>query len=352
MNSARQGTLLLHITNVITTGLHQMDHSTKHAEAAIIGSVESEFTQWARTILSSLKDNAMQGSPLLERTAELKDIATKVESMLKRDADCQSGNLAVTLQLQTLHASLEDLIQKLDRRDDTVGRDITKIESTMTELSDLLKENIRSTRSVEQQVGPLISSSGSDEAAAGRRQRMDTDMPGLGPQKTDTLISVQATLSMGRQCEPSCYCQCHQNTAVRSPGVLSGILGRLLLAWNAATLWRNRTCDHPKCKHSSAKVVRLTYVFPRWMLHRALAASLSWGGITGAGADLRLAIPYVIGRDHIAWLVIADNDVPWLQREIARTRMTLTEVFDNGESLLMVKSLNTDPTSRITTVFG
>lgn len=278
----------------------------------------------------------MRGDTLLECADKLKDIATQVESTLIQDTEGRAGHSEVILELQTLHERLVDLTQKLDRRDDDVGRDIMNIGSTLAELSDLLNKNHQSTTHVERQLGAVISSSGSDGATTGRRGRTNTNIPGVGSQNTDRLVSVHTTLNFGRRCHPSCNCQCHKKSAFGSPEVVSRILGRLLLAWSVAPLCRTRACDHPKCKHNSPNIVRLTYVFPQWMSQRELALSLSWGSVVGTGADIHLAIPRVLSTAHISWRAIEQDDVPLLEGLISRKEITLTEVNEYGNSLLMV----------------
>jgi hypothetical protein len=254
-----QTTVTVDIRNVVITRFHEIDLSAQRSEAAIISSLKSEFTQSAGAIMSDLKDNAIQCATLLERASELKEIATRVESILTKGN--QGGGI-----YPEVASELRTLIQKLDPRDDNLRRDITNMQSTLRELSDLLKLNNQSTRCLEQQLGQLVLSSGSDEAATGRQAQLHSDSPGSGPQRTSTLISVQTTLNTGRRCKSSCNCQCHKSTTIRSPGgLLSNILGHVLLAYNGISFRGPRTCDHPKCGRNSPNRFRLTYMFPRWI---------------------------------------------------------------------------------------
>lgn len=68
--------------------------------------------------------------------------------------------------------------------------------------------------------------------------------------------------------------------------------------------------------------------------------SLSWGRLTGTGAGLYLAMPRVISTQDWVWRAVYEDNIPWLQNLMAEKQLTLTEVNENGESPLMVSSLD------------
>jgi hypothetical protein len=151
-----------------------------------------------------------------------------------------------------------------------------------------------------------------------------------------TLISVQTTLSSARRCNPSCMCQCHKGSQTGTPGLLSNVLGRLLIWYNGIPYWRPRTCNHPKCQRKSPTQVRLNYLFPRWMLQKGIHVCLSWGSVTGSGASLYLSVPRIIPDTHRAWSATDSNNLSWLQTMVRAENIFPTDVDPRGLSLLMV----------------
>lgn len=151
-----------------------------------------------------------------------------------------------------------------------------------------------------------------------------------------TLMSVHATLSSGRRCNPSCMCQCHKGSQTGTPAFLSSVLGSVLIWYNGIPYWKPRTCNHPKCQRKSPTQVRLNYLFPPWMLRKGIHVSLSWGSVTGSGASLHLAVPRVIGSNNGVWEAIMLKKLPWLRAMVRARKIFPTDVGPDGLSLLMV----------------
>lgn len=131
--------------------------------------------------------------------------------------------------------------------DDSLGVHLTKIQSALGQSCDLLTEHSQSVRNLERQLGTVVLSSASNEVDTGSQAQWNHGQRLPKAESRSTLVSVHATLNTGGRCT-KCYCQCHKNTAIGMPGLLSGVLGKLLLTWSAATFSWTRTCDHPKCE--------------------------------------------------------------------------------------------------------
>lgn len=333
MSSGQQEAMLVDITKVVTTGFQQVERSTKRSEAAVINTLMSELTQSGGAVMSTLRENTAQGNILLRRADELKDIISKLEHIVRQDVEDQTTDSGVKSEFHTLHARLGDLAQTLECRDNNLGRDITSMHSTLHDISERMKHGNLSIKNLEQQLGALVLSSESQGSATLGRGQSSHNIQGPSCNRP---ISIQTTLHTSRRCDVTCNCQCHKTSAIGSPHMLSGILGKLLIAYNSIPSWRARTCDHPKCRRHSPGRFNLTYMFPRWMLRRGLAFYLSWDSVTGVGADIYLAIPRVVADDAWVWRAINTSNIAWLQKRMARKEVFPTEVGENGESLLMV----------------
>ncbi|KAL2674215.1 hypothetical protein Neosp_012665 [[Neocosmospora] mangrovei] len=100
--------------------------------------------------------------------------------------------------------------------------------------------------------------------------------------------------------------QCHRTSYVRTPGWLNSAMGSLFVQYNSLPMLGIKKCDTPLCKSASQSSLHLQWCFPRWLIARALVASLSWGSITDDGAALFLKVPR--SMDGFLWLVTPSQD--------------------------------------------
>ncbi|WAO95429.1 Hypothetical protein NCS54_01305100 [Fusarium falciforme] len=119
-----------------------------------------------------------------------------------------------------------------------------------------------------------------------------------------TVISVSTTLR--QTCPPNCRCQCHRTSYARTPEWLSSVMGSLFVQYKSLPILGIKKCDKPLCKSASQSSIQLQWCFPRWLVARALVASISWSSINDDGAALFLKIPRSIYG--FAWLVTSSHD--------------------------------------------
>lgn len=119
-----------------------------------------------------------------------------------------------------------------------------------------------------------------------------------------TVMSVSTTLR--QTCPPNCRCQCHRTSYARTPEWLSSVMGSLFVQYKSLPMLGIKKCDTPLCKSASQSSIQLQWCFPRWLVTRALVASISWSSINDDGAALFLKIPRSIYG--FTWLVVSSHD--------------------------------------------
>ncbi|KAH8905219.1 ankyrin [Coniochaeta sp. PMI_546] len=330
-----QRALIVDITNVVTTGFHQIGSFTQRSEAAILSTLKSELSRSARTVMSTLKENLVRDNTPLGRIDELKEIITELQYAVTQDTEGRATNPEFGSELRTLHARFDGLIRALECRNSKLSRDIVTMQSTLREMYGRMNHDSLSVANLERQLGAVVLPPGSHRPATGGSGQLKRNIHDSRSKNRDTLVSVQTTLNTRRGCKITCNCQCHKTVAVGSPPMLSGILGKLLIGYNSIPSWKTRTCDHPKCRQNSSSRLQLTYLFPLWMLQRGLAISLSWDSLTGVGADIHIAMPRVVASDDSVWLAVHTDDVSWLQSRVAQKKVLPTDIDEDGLSLLM-----------------
>jgi hypothetical protein len=326
---------MINVTQVMTTGFQQVENSIQRSEAAVISSLRSELAQSVDAITSTLRDNRGQNDIVAERADEIQDIVCRMEAVVIQETQDQPAKSEIMSEIQHLRTNLNQHIQQVGCRNDGLETQVSKMQSTLDQLCGMASGNVQSMRARERLLGALVA----DEVSTASRAQASSAHQKRSVDNQSTFVSVQATLSTGRRCKASCNCQCHKSTSVGTPGVLSGMLGSLFLRWSAIPLFRPRICDHPRCGNNANQTIRLTYMFPSWMLQRAFSVSLSWDGLTGMGADIHLALPQVISDQHGIWTAVAKDDTSWIRAAVTDKRLSLTEVSPGGESLLMVRRL-------------
>ena len=106
------------------------------------------------------------------------------------------------------------------------------------------------------------------------------------PKSRHSGSSVQLTLASTENCTLDCCCSCHKNRFTRSPQFLTRVLGSLFLGYRAAP-WFAQPCNDPLCRAGTVQV-SYVYVFPQWLLSRALQASVAYNHARGPELILRM----------------------------------------------------------------
>jgi hypothetical protein len=164
---------------------------------------------------------------------------------------------------------------------------------------------------------------------------------GQYPIASHDIVSFE-TISL-RRCPSLCKCQCHSWTSIRSYTFLERISGRFFLNYNALPIFSPRTCNSPHCQTNQRNSIRFTFFLPKWILNRAIEISVSWGSMTGLGADLHISFPRVIRDGDIAWHYISNNNMAGICRMISNGEIFPTDIGNTyGDSLALVSLMTTN----------
>lgn len=149
-----------------------------------------------------------------------------------------------------------------------------------------------------------------------------------------TVISVSTILR--ETCPPNCRCQCHRTSYARTPEWLTSVMGSLFVQYKSLPMLGIKKCNMPLCKSASRSSIQLQWCFPRWLVARALVASISWGSINDDGAALFLKIPRSI--NGFAWLITTSHDNRALISRFRNGAIRPTDIFvEWGQNLFTVR---------------
>ncbi|KAI8652285.1 hypothetical protein NCS57_01291800 [Fusarium keratoplasticum] len=149
-----------------------------------------------------------------------------------------------------------------------------------------------------------------------------------------TAISVSTTLR--QTCPPNCRCQCHRTSYARTPEWLTSVMGSLFVQYKSLPILGIKKCDTPLCKSASQSSIQLQWCFPRWLVARALMASISWASINDEGAALFLKIPRSISG--FTWLTSTNqDDKPFMEHLMDGTIRPTDILVEWGQSFLTVR---------------
>lgn len=148
-------------------------------------------------------------------------------------------------------------------------------------------------------------------------------------------------LALFHHCPSSCQCQCHIEHRLYTPTWLRPVLGQMLLQYNFSLLIRRPNCDRPGCVSRDSSSICFQFFLPRWLLPRAILASLTWDcGVAGPGASLYLRVPRVFEFDCGINMGLIAGNITVLQQKIAIGALRPTDVDSlSGETVLTVSCI-------------
>ncbi|KAJ6024675.1 ankyrin repeat containing protein [Penicillium herquei] len=100
------------------------------------------------------------------------------------------------------------------------------------------------------------------------------------------LVRIRAAQYIGRACEASCRCTCHQRFEYHSPSLVGPVVGQLFFGYAGFPRIR-KSCDDLRCWRSRARHISMEYWFPLWFLSGILMFILSLQQ-SGPALQLRL----------------------------------------------------------------
>jgi hypothetical protein len=89
-------------------------------------------------------------------------------------------------------------------------------------------------------------------------------------------VGIPTSVYRPRHCGLSCPCSCHGGSTYRTPRWLSVATGDLSFTFSGIPNWTYRSCNDETCSHRGKRLLRVTYYFPSWCLHRMISYTNSW----------------------------------------------------------------------------
>ena len=384
-NSLEQAALVLEVKGVSELGFSRVNEFLDQATSSLQDSIDrmcQKVTERATTSQTNIFMTHTESSmPVLQVLQEASQATRRVRDCIQSLSPCtnipnQIRDYSLTAQdciyrLNSIQRTMSQKLDELKMSRSTTGRDKIQEASAVDAIRMLLKEHERNAAGLQQafdqlpiqespEFSPTLSLSptsawseqvadvntvystsqvNNDKVSSSGRLEHSQVLSTLPHDPEEALVQIQATLS--RLCPKTCKCDCHKLRRMRTPGFAAGIIGKFLISYNSFAVWNPRTCSHPSCLNHSATAIRLNYIFPQWIIHRALAFSISWSsGITGHGATMYLNIPRVLPESHDVWKAIDNNNVSRLQYLLKQKEVTPTDVSERGENFLLVETIS------------
>lgn len=182
-----------------------------------------------------------------------------------------------------------------------------------------------------QQLSAHGGTSSPDDGVFGPRDYSNT--PGTGRR------TISLSMALLRHCAPSCQCQCHFKHITYTPTWLRPVLGQISLQYNSSLLMSRPPCNRPSCTSRESNSIYFQFFLPRWLLSRAILASLTWDcGLSGPGASLHLSVPRVFEFDCGINAGLVTGNITWIQQKMATGALRPTDVDSlSGETVFTVR---------------
>lgn len=139
------------------------------------------------------------------------------------------------------------------------------------------------------------------------------------------------------RCKSTCDCSCHRFKYGQTLSALQNVLGSLFVGYRGFPALSG-TCTVPTCRGNATAHLHVDYFFPRWILHKAVRASLT----TNHASDPELCIRLVNIRPHDAEIFRAafQGDADTTRKLLTRGQASVRDVEStSGHSPLHVRSM-------------
>ena len=161
-----------------------------------------------------------------------------------------------------------------------------------------------------------------------------------GSNRTQAFQSLRITATViGRCGAESCKCSCHHHSrpTKRTPKVLDRFIGILFVGYFGIP-YVNKICDHANCAQRSGSDIRFVYIFPTWLLARALVFLLNYSPIRGP--ELTIRMPRIVSNSSRIFLYASSGNVDGMREILDRGLGSPIDVdVTNGYTPLMVNIL-------------
>ena len=120
---------------------------------------------------------------------------------------------------------------------------------------------------------------------------------------------LQSRREEQRFCSTECSCQCHSRTRFQTPQALQQIFGRLCAAYTGG--YGLQSPCAASCVRKDPKVARMTFVFPKWIVGRALSVAMFYA--MRSGVTFNIKTPAVVPEMSQLFALSRYDDVRGLQ---------------------------------------
>ena len=137
------------------------------------------------------------------------------------------------------------------------------------------------------------------------------------------------------QCADNCVCICHQWHKRRGPRFLEQFFSILFVGYTGLPCL-TQTCDSKSCGTRSAPTLVITYLFPGWLLARAIFLSMRYTPLQGP--ELIIRVPRLVSHGARIFTELGRGNIDGTKDLLRRGLASPIDTSAlNGESALMVR---------------
>lgn len=317
----------------------------------LVNDLKTQFDQLSASHSSGANEGQQMAEILREQTQTMSRIEDLVQ--LKDDDDGKNIDLKDDLNaIKTRMSSIEQRLERLETPENTQQEilishfeEMKKTLKRIEEAGRAVKKQDSSAEGLEQILNRLVGSGSQMTVARNSLNQSSNGNQQLQPPLTnssESLISVQTTMMIGNRktCRNTCKCRCHEQSQIRTSGLLSKIVGNFFLSYNYLPILKPRSCNRPTCLRNPKDSISLSFILPSWMLRKRLAFFLSWSSVAGAGATLHYSVPRLNDRLWEVAMMLRDGRSQLLLKCIGSGRFLPTDVDQEGFTLLYVRGIH------------
>ncbi len=141
-------------------------------------------------------------------------------------------------------------------------------------------------------------------------------------------------------CDNLCPCRCHIRTPLKTPRWLRGLCGYLFSDHIIVPGLSRRFCNLSLCKQSGNGALRVSYIFPGWLVRRMLVLSMTWKDISGPGATWTIRMPRIVPYYAPIWEMIRFDRGLAVRQSLNMSRASSFDIRHDGTTLLYVRNLS------------
>ena len=160
----------------------------------------------------------------------------------------------------------------------------------------------------------------------------------IGEPSTSPVIRIKASHHQRWPCATYCECACHTLKTFRSPSLLKQVVGILFVGYSGSPIRMGspQRCTEAKCLSRIAFQTNVSYIFPSWLLAKALILGLTAQSV--GEISISLKVQRIVPNGSEVFRLTSSNDVDGLKNMFRKGLASPHDVALGNQDTLTVRS--------------